>query len=191
MNYLPELTKSPADLQALLIYRLCSARKATVATDITAILRLLMNRSKVGTLSNLEKLLYGADEKKLVKYWNAARPGGGGNLVKSSPPQMMKVESVRALLREAQGAGVFDDDSCLGRVLIGLDREELLGRVAKRWNGLKRPKDASAINWAEVWELASVEANKIAREQCEWHRKLIARAIQVRAEEAEIPVISP
>lgn len=183
---------------SLLVWRLCSDRKATTATDVTNILRTLMRLAGVDSLCALEMRLCGAlnrsNEQRLVKYWNSRRPGGGGNMIKPDPPQMMKIKTARALLQQAHAAGIWKDENSLGRALICLDREELLGRVAKIWKGLKRPSSSEQINWYEVLKIAQAEADKIEsefkivrtaadnieREHCAWRRSLVGTALAAR-----------
>lgn len=208
-NYL-DFLGAPEDLQAFFHLRLTPGWTGRTSTDVTCILRILMSRAGVTSLGKLEGLLSqqpaGARFNGCLKeYFNsgASLRRRGSKLMRVSSLRRLELqrkqrkhahlsvdgsvdakadgEGAVALIQAASEAGILSQQEA-GRLLLGLDREEMLGQLTNIWKGKKWSLDTddnpfTDERWDDVWGLAQIVATDIWNRRGYWHKNAVRSAI--------------
>ncbi len=180
-NYLPHLAyRGRESFQSLMVYRLLpECRSARKSTDVTQVLRWLMNGVGVKNLSQLQsKIADEAYKGYLKQYLNTGfKP--------SSKPKLMTIANMILFLKSAYDAKLLTDKVALGSMLIELDKDEVLGHLAAAWRSKKYPYPANQAEWDKAWRLVEIEANKLWDRRKQWHQELVLIAIESKANRVE------
>ncbi|WP_206950648.1 hypothetical protein [Trinickia acidisoli] len=188
-NYLSYLGRGD-DLQALFTLRLGTSRPARSSTDITNVLQMLAAASgkSIGKLG--DELLHETpvagsrfEGHYLRRYVNAGRKWLRG----SAKPKMMSIGSALALIQSALQAGAIDEARA-GVLLRCLDREDILGALAKGWREKKRAYPTTIKAWRQVWEMARIEAQAVWDGRPDWHKALVITNLGSRYEGGEVGI---
>lgn len=190
-SYLPHLA-AREDLQAFFIWRLGSEAQARASTDVTCMLRMLLSASGFANLRQLEECLNrtGAGARFNDGYLKQYVNWGKGRKPTRGSPKRMRVSfadrsgveaGALALIEAAWQANIIDTARA-GGLLIALDREEMLGKLAQAWRSKKRAYPTTLKSWQDVWKAAEIEAMAVWNRRSSWHKDAVRSIIAARVE---------